>query len=313
MSVHAYRSEAADRIVEDTIRGIAADLARLRVPRLAGVVLGGGYGRGEGGVWEGKDGSVRLSNDLDFFTVSEPGAGDAGAAEIARMLSPLGEAWSEKLGLDVDFTAKTPARLKKDEERLMVQELLRGYCDVWGMPGTELFAHLAKRDAAAVPWSEAARLLVNRGAGLLMAREEGRSGEFAARNLAKCVMGAGDARLVAGKAYRWKAEERAAALGDALYDAALAWKFRPREEPPCTWEEAREAWLVAEAEVLSAPGGGERSAKHAARWIVRRRTVGNWKTIGLDPIERLLREVAALVRGRRPFAPAVKRDWEVFN
>lgn len=312
MPAHAYRSEAADRVVEDALRGIAADLSRARVPRLAGVVLGGGYGRGEGGVKP--DGS--LSNDLDFFAVAGQGSGERAAEEIAAALRPLGEKWSEALGVDVDFTAKTPERLRRDDERLMVQELVRGYADVWGRPGAELFSSLRIRDASLLPRGEAVRLLANRGAGLVLAREADRSKEFAARNVAKGVLGAGDARLIARGAYRWKAEERREALGEALYAKALAWKFRPREEPPCSWEEAREAWLRS-ADEVRAGTGIRRTLRNAARWAARRRTLGEWRTLGWEPEERVLdgiaRVLAAGVAEGTAFPPELRRDWEVFG
>ncbi len=50
MSLHAYNSPEADRIVDDAIQQIGAEINALDIPMLGGVVLGGGYGRGEGGV-----------------------------------------------------------------------------------------------------------------------------------------------------------------------------------------------------------------------------------------------------------------------
>ena len=70
----AGEAPAMDRLVEETIRDVGAEVAALAVPRLQGVVLGGGYGRGEGGVFDLPDGSQRLSNDLDFFAVTAKGA-----------------------------------------------------------------------------------------------------------------------------------------------------------------------------------------------------------------------------------------------
>ena len=40
-----------DRLVDDACAAIGRDIEALNVPRLMGVVLGGGYGRGEGGAW----------------------------------------------------------------------------------------------------------------------------------------------------------------------------------------------------------------------------------------------------------------------
>ena len=65
---------------------------------LAGVVLGGGYGRGEGGAVNcgnagpGDNNSAvpQLSNDLDFFAVTEDGAPEAEAvAAIGKALEPV--------------------------------------------------------------------------------------------------------------------------------------------------------------------------------------------------------------------------------
>ena len=215
----------------------------------------------------------------------------------------------------------------------MIQELLRGYCDVAGKRGEELFAGMERVDAAKLPWMEAARLLMNRGMGLLFARERGtadakamavesgngervtgngETGDFVARNINKCILGAGDARLIARHAYTWRAEDRASALGDALYGAAVEWKFRPKAEPVCDWEKAREVWLAALDEV-SRGAGNSRTLRNAARWLVRRRSVGDIRTFALDPVVRVLDSVARRVRERRAPGDALMRDWQIFN
>jgi len=158
-----------ETLVDDACAAIGAEIEALRVPRLSGVVLGGGYGRGEGGAVENV--KWRLSNDLDFFAVTEDGAPEAETVgAISAALEPVSKKWTAKLGVDVDFVARTPWRLKHDEERIMVQELVRGHFDVAGRKGEALFAHIERRPAKAIPWSEAARLLMNRGFGLLLAR-----------------------------------------------------------------------------------------------------------------------------------------------
>ena len=334
---------ALDRLVDDACAGIGREIDALCVPRLAGVVLGGGYGRGEGGVREKLETKVgemedrfhsptlTLSNDLDFFAITEDGAPEAETVvAIGDALRPISEKWTAKLGLDVDFTVKTPWRIRHDQERLMIQELLRGYCDVAGKKGEELFAGMEMVDAAKLPWMEAARLLMNRGMGLLFAlsrstrevvgdscRKDGKSelqlhSDFVSRNINKCILGAGDARLIARHAYTWRAEDRAKALGDALYGAAVEWKFRPKAEPVCDWEEAREVWLAALDEVLAA-GRGPRTIRSAVRWLVRRRSVGDIRTFALDPVVRVLDSVARRISERRAPGDALMRDWQVFN
>ena len=336
---------ALDRLVDDACAAIGREIDALCIPRLAGVVLGGGYGRGEGGARECKveegrgkreegrgSAECRLSNDLDFFAITEDGAPEAETvAAIGSALKPISEKWTAKLGIDVDFTVKTPWRIRHDQERLMIQELLRGYCDVTGKRGEELFSGIAKIDAANLPWMEAARLMMNRGMGLLFAkcriesveckidgssavesRMSDRDGDFVVRNINKCILGAGDARLIARHAYTWRAEDRAKALGDALYSAAVEWKFRPSEAPVCEWEKAREAWLAALDEVSSASCPG-RSVRQAVRWLVRRHTIGDLRTFGMDCTVRVLKSVARRVRERRAPGDALLRDWQIFN
>ena len=146
---------ALDRLVDDACAEIGREIDALCVPRLAGVVLGGGYGRGEGGAWL-SNAECRLSNDLDFFAITEPGVSESGTvAEISAELEPVSKKWTAELGVDVDFAVKTPWRLKHDEERLMVQELLRGHCDVFGRKSDELFAGIRRIDAAELPWRPA--------------------------------------------------------------------------------------------------------------------------------------------------------------
>ena len=83
-----------DRIVDETIGAVGAEVDAMRIPRLWGIVLGGGYGRGEGGAIGGG-----LSNDLDFYVVAEEGAGSADLAAIDAALKPVSEKWTAKLRL----------------------------------------------------------------------------------------------------------------------------------------------------------------------------------------------------------------------
>lgn len=319
-----------DALVDEAISGIGAEIDAMRVPRLRGVVLGGGYGRGEGGVFVLPDGSTRLSNDLDFYVVAEDGATGADLAAIAEVLDPVSARWTARLGVDADFCpAKTTWRLHHDQERLMVQELVHGYFDVAGEKGETLFAGVERRDPSALPWMEAARLLMNRGIGLLLALSRGAGAScpaaggdapapqdkgFITRNINKCILGAGDARLIAQGRYAWRIGDRAGALGDPLYRAAAEWKCRPRDEAVCTWEEARKVWLNALREIEAAPSARHRrNLFNAARWLARRRTLGAISSFGLDPVERVLRRVRDHISSRLPITPSLRRDWEIFN
>ena len=323
-----------DRLVAESLVAIGREVSEMRIPLLFGVVLGGGYGRGEGGargelkvesskfkVESSKsDVACRLSNDLDFFAITKDGTTDVDAAAVAKALEPVSRRWTEKLGIDVDFTSKTPWRIRHDQERLMVQELIHGYVDVAGATGEELFAGIPRREPSELPWIEAARLLMNRGMGLLLAKSKMESAkcevDFINRNINKCILGAGDARLIANRKYRWRAPERAEALRDQMYRKAVAWKFRPTESAVCDWNTARDVWRAACEEVMengACRGALGRSLREAARWVVRRRTLGAPASFGQNCTVRVLRGVKRCIEKRLPLSEALRRDWEIFN
>ena len=309
---YAYNSPEADKIVDDTIRKIGEEINALAIPKLAGVVLGGGYGRGEGGVFEASQNQgMRLSNDLDFYVVTTSDADNVDIAAIEKALEPISRKWSEFLDMDVDFcTPKTPWRIKHDQDRLMIQELVHGYFDVAGEKGRELFKDIDRLEPSALPMMEAVRLLVNRGAGLLLAEEPGRDNAFIVRNINKCILGVGDARLIANNKYQWKAVERARLLNDELYSKALAWKFRPQKAAICSIDEARELWLETVKETKAT---GDRNLYNTLRWIVRRHSLGSLLTIGLPPVLRILRSMYKVMQKKQPFPASLKKDWLIFN
>lgn len=287
---------------------IARDIAALGLPKLEGVYLGGGYGRGEGG--------SPPCNDLDFFVLSR-GASAAEKDDIAVALDVIAMTYAPQFGegFHVDFCrAKNRGDFRRDEGRIMIQELVRGFVPIYGR--AESLGFIRRRAPSELPLSEATRYLVNRGMGLLLARTRV-GAEFAKRNINKAVLGAGDARLVAEGRYDWDVRVRAQRLGDPVYAQAVAFKFRPTGDV-VPWEKAAEIWLGAYEEILAARARElrRRTLRHAVRWLVRRRTLGPRATFGMDPLTRILFPLARLVReGRRgrPIPAGLMRDWDVFN
>ncbi len=234
VSFTAVRDAAADAQIRAALPELAAAVRNLALPGFAGLVLGGGYGRGEGGATA----DHRLYNDLDFFVLMD--APEAALPTLAKRLAPVSAAFGARLGLDVDFTLRTAARLRRDERRLMVQELLHAHVVV-APAGFDLAAWSGARLHAPseIPAGEAARLLMNRGMGLELARRRlaangGRADGFVLRNLNKAILGAGDARLIAEGRYAWTLAAREAALGDAAYARACAFKRRPTGDAAAT-------------------------------------------------------------------------------
>ncbi len=351
VSFTAARDAAADAALRAALPEIVAAVRGCVLPGFAGLVLGGGYGRGEGGATA----AHRLYNDLDLFVFLD--APEAAFPSFAQRLAPVAAAFTARLGVDIDFTLRTAARLRRDGRRLMVQELLRGHVALDPADfDLAAWSGVRPRAAADLPAGEAARLVMNRGMGLEFARRRlaangGRADAFVLRNLNKAVLGAGDARLIAEGRYAWRLDAREAALGDAAYARACAFKRRPPDDAaatsaalpptddaaatsaalpppddaaatsaalPCaalppTWDEAFAAWRAAAAALFARRGRElrRRSPYQLARWIARRRTLGVLATLGQDCTVRVLKRIRATLADGVP--PDVERDWEVFN
>ena len=343
----AIPSAELAELLDQVRAGVAAEVEALRLPKLAEVVLGGGYGRGEGGVRHTPQGD-KLYNDLDFFVFSEH-ASKAERRAIEAALKPVSERWEKKLGIAVDFSpVKNLDSLCKVGSTLMYQELRRGWKPVLGEARFE--KHFPELDAARLPVSEAVRLLLNRGMGLVFAGEALRKDgdpDFIMRNMHKSALGGGDALLLCSRNYRWSGAERVEAFRACAakndipqefverYAAAYRYKIEPDprlpEDPMGLWRQCRSFYLEAARRVAgctarSAPdavaaGLGravkrERSFKSFLRWTLRR---GGIRPLGAafdPPVATVAGKVCRLLaeNADAPACPAeLRRLWTIFN
>lgn len=339
---------AIETILDRTLPALAAEIENLSLPKLKAVVLGGGYGRGEGGVRHTMEGG-RLYNDLDFF-VFTGGADSRTAARINSELKGVSELWEKRLGIAVDFgPAKNLSDLKKVSHTLMYQELLRGWLPVWGQ--AELERWIEPLDADRIPFSEAVRLLLNRGMGLVFAGNYLKSGkndpDFIVRNMNKAYLGGGDALLIAAGKYCWKGLDRVETFREyvrtaklsgeyaSLYEKAFRWKMEPEvvlpADPADAWRKCRRFYLdaaalcagtVPSAETSAVIAGlreraaGERSLKNALRWLLRARGFRAPAAAFDPPVVSVLEMLISLLNGCDGYAelPDRLRDlWSVFN
>lgn len=179
---------------------------------LDGLALGGGYGRGEGGVWRTPEGD-RPYNDLEFYVFVR---GQALLAErkYRGPLHALGERLSPEAGLEVEFKVLTLAKLRRSPPSMFYYDLVLGHR--WLVGDDALLGGCAQhREPGRIPLHEATRLLMNRCSGLLFALERlGRpsfgaeDADFVGRNLAKAQLAFGDAVLAAQGQYHWSCRER---------------------------------------------------------------------------------------------------------
>lgn len=331
--------------LECALADISNDIKALELQALAGVVLGGGYGRGEGGVLHTENGD-RLYNDLDFFVFGE-NAGHSDAKRIGKALMLISEKWKKTLGVEIDFgPLKNLSEIKNVSSTLMYQELRRGWRNVYGkLDLTDIIPELTARE---LPYTEAVRTLLNRGMGLVFAGEYLAAGkddaDFIVRNMNKCVLGCGDALLLASGEYRWSLAERKDAFAEyakknslpenyaALYSDACRYKLEPTpflpDNPLEKWCSCRLFHLFAVRKVAAADNvnsvlsglhkhaAKERSLRNLLRWIVRTHSFRSLEYCMDAPVVSLLAMLYELLEknDNYPNCPQKLLElWRVFN
>ena len=249
-----FTVDGSDELEERIARDMATVCGRVSevVPaeELTALVLGGGYGRGEGGVFD-VGGEERVYNDYDFFVVV-PYESRRRRRHLSALLQGVKESVEPGCGIHVDFSPPMPqSSLGRLPYELMFMEAKYGHHVVMGPP--DVFSALPAYDAEHPPLEECARLFMNRGIGLLLARMTlGQRGtlntedhEFVVRNIYKAMMAMGDSVLfLAGdyspsyveRRHRFSAQPldgvpEAERLREA-YEASLDFKMRPRHEIP---------------------------------------------------------------------------------
>jgi hypothetical protein len=184
--------------------------------KLEAVCLGGGYGRGEGGVLrhEGKT-PDRAYNDLEFY-VAIHGNRHFNEFLYQQRLRVLGEILTHLVGIEVEFKITSLAELAHRPISMFSYDLAVGHRLLWPSDAArvaESYAH--HRQAETIPRDEATRLLMNRCSGLFFARQHlhrqpftPASADFVRRNIAKVQLAMGDALLTFHGFYHWSCVER---------------------------------------------------------------------------------------------------------
>lgn len=191
---------------------IAADIAyvtdtiRHAVPEsvLVAIWLGGGYGRGEGGIRKTVVGELPY-NDYDFFVIVHKLACFR-MAGLKRTLNRLAADCGLELGVEVEIALLTVTQLEHLECQQIWVDLRSSARTVWG--DDSVVAKLPAYPPATIPPFEGTRLLINRTALLLMVAYPryapgGRlTEEQATRWVRKTILACGDALLITTGNYR---------------------------------------------------------------------------------------------------------------
>jgi hypothetical protein len=227
--------DALEWHLERTCARIVSGIRGLIPPgKLEAVILGGGYGRGEGGVLR-DGGGDRPYNDLEFY-IAIRGNRHLNEVRYQRRLEVLGDILTHLADAEVEFKVTSLAEMASRPVSMFSYDLAAGHRLLWGCEPAEFQASWDHhRCAENIPQAEATRLLMNRCSGLLFARVQLRqepftpsAADFVRRNVAKAQLACGDALLTAHGRYHWSCKERhrrleelARARRSAWYDAAL--------------------------------------------------------------------------------------------
>lgn len=234
-------------LCEKAARGIAAIVPSKRIEA---VLLGGGYGRGEGGVLHHKGRDLPY-NDLEFFVFLK-GHPFLNERRYQTAIHALAQRLTKEAGIDVEFKITSAKSLRRSRPTMFFYDLFHGHQRILG--DADVFGRASQHsNARNLPLAESTRLLMNRCSGLLFARNRLNRGfltsddvDFIQRNVAKAQLAMGDAILAASGEYHWSCIERRARLeesaenldlpfiGDVLqnHGRGVAFKLRPQ----CIWK-----------------------------------------------------------------------------
>ena len=203
-----------ESFLDKTLAQIAYEVQQAACSKhLKYLVLGGGYGRGEGGILKKQNGETDLYNDLDFFVISNTFIPHSNK-KLDSLFQEISKEWHSKLHIDVDFSRSTYAGyIKKRLHIQMWREMVLGAQILVGDKNE--FKKDFRNLPSQMPASETSKLLINRLSGLFLARQKlfqnslsDEDYDFIARNINKAILACGDAILISLNKYVFRTEER---------------------------------------------------------------------------------------------------------
>jgi len=206
-------SDALESLIADTCEEIANEITSI-VPadKFQALLLGGGYGRGEGGVLSTPAGDAPY-NDLEFFLLIS-GHPRLNERRYGAAIHALEHRMTEKIGIEVEFKILSLEKLASSPTTMFYYDLVCGHRVTAG-PVTVLAKCSHHANAARIPMHEATRLMMNRCSSLLFAAERLSRRDFTrddldftARNIAKAQLALGDVVLTTLGKYHWSCIER---------------------------------------------------------------------------------------------------------
>lgn len=193
--------------------------------KIVALALGGGYGRGEGGVLQTPSGD-KPYNDLEFYILHN--SSDLVTEKLYHSkIHRIAEELTAHAGIEVEFKLLAQSKLERSPVSMFYYDLITGHRLVHGKDSW--ISHCDQhRSAHRIPLHEATRLLMNRCSGLLYSQEKlsrqpftPDGSDFIGRNLAKAKLALGDVFLTMRGQYHWSCRERHKRLRKLEADGAL--------------------------------------------------------------------------------------------
>jgi hypothetical protein len=228
-------SEALEQQLDLLCQEITREIRAL-IPayKLEALILGGGYGRGEGGVLKTEQGEQPY-NDLEFYVFLK-GNTLLNDRKYRAQLHHLGERFTERVGIEVEFKIISIQKLRQSQVSMFYYDLVAAHRLLHGEEGV-LANCDHHRSAHRIPLAEATRLLMNRCSGLLFSKGlleretfTGEDADFVARNIAKAKLAMGDVILTAYGHYHFSCRERHRRLEKLAIAQETSW-IAPFVEP----------------------------------------------------------------------------------
>jgi len=204
-SLEEHLARSCDKVLEGVRKIIPPS-------ELEAVMLGGGYGRGEGGVLPTAEGEEPY-NDLEFYLLVR-GNCRANEKRYLTELHQLGRRLEPEARVEVEFKILSRDKLERSPVNMFYYDLAAGHRLLAGSETLwdECGHHLQAQN---IPLFEATRLLMNRCSGLLFSMVQltrpdfgAQEADFVGRNQAKAQLAFGDVILAAYGQYHWSSRER---------------------------------------------------------------------------------------------------------
>ncbi len=256
-SLTVFADPAVDEHIQRDLERVQSALSDLLDAHMRGLVLVGGFGRGEGGV-EWVDGKLRIVNDYDLLIIV-----DSMLTKIRyrNSLARLAKQLAQSLGLRLLDLGVIPIQsLSTLSCTIYNYELREGHRILYG--DVNLQECMPCYDPRDIPLFEGARLLFNRGGGLLLSLLQCSTmnrNEQLVRNFSieqqKALLAMGDCALLLARQYHcsyaerlsriplvnWSAFPEGASLSTRYRDA-LQRKLAPDFQTYMDWD-LKDAWF----------------------------------------------------------------------